>query len=924
MSKIRVYQLARDLDVESKVILALAKTAGIDEAKSHQSTLSDENVEKLRKLHAGESVSPASSKPKTVIRRRRKASDDTPSEAEAEAPVKQSEVETAPAAEEAKKVEAPAVVEREQIVDEPQVELEQAQAVAAEPAETKAVEEEVTPEPAVAAPPPMPKAEPPLPTKRRVESSGATIVRRATPEELENLESSQNRQRQTGKREDHRGTRVTGMGLLRNRVGSEEEVGSAPADAGVPYDDPTGMQRSSRLGYAKDKPAGDEDTSATGVNQPKTKKQRRAATTLTRRALLETAADMVEEVEGDKEVEARVMKGKTVYTPSSPARRRDLKRRKDLNKTQITTPRAAYRVVKMEDAITVGELAKQMSVKASELIKKLMSNGIMATINQAIDFDTATLLAGDYSFEVKNTTVTVDDILTVQKRTDAENAEIRAPIVTVMGHVDHGKTSILDAIKKSDVVSGEAGGITQHIGAYAVEHNGQKITFLDTPGHEAFSTMRSRGAEVTDIVVLVVAADDGVMPQTVEAISHARDADVPLIVAVNKIDKPNINIDRIFTELSEHGVQPEDWGGDTQFVKCSALEGTGLDELLEAILLQAEMLELRAVPTGVAQGAVIEAHLDRGRGPVATVVIQEGELKVGEFVVCGTVLGRVRAMHDHHGRDVEVAGPSQPVEIVGLSSVPMAGDQLNAVADEKTGREIADLREDHARRNAAAKSAAQSLEDLLAKVQSAEVPEVPLIIKADTQGSLEAVSEAILKLNTDRVKNRIVHAAVGGVSESDLSLSEASGAFIVAFNVRAQRGLDDEADRRGVLIRYFSIIYDIVDVMKSIMVGKLPPVVSEVFMGRAEVRKPISVPKIGTVAGSAVTDGKITRDSHCRLIRDDIVVYEGKLGSLRRFKDDVKEVANGYECGISIEGYNDLKEGDVIEAYVLEESAATL
>ena len=749
--------------------------------------------------------------------------------------------------------------------------------------------------------------------------SGATIVRRATPQEVENLEA---KQKTPGRREDSRGTRVTGMGLLGNRGSSSGN--QSQGDDGPPTQDEWGQTRrrapEEKSRDFTSKAAEEEEAAKRRVAAAKAK---RANAGLTTRALLDQA-----QTKGTEEF-GRFNPGGSfqprTYTPSSHHRsRRDLKRRKDLKKTQITMPKAEKRVVEMGETITVGELAKALSVKSGELIKKLMGEGVMATLNQSLDFDTATLMASEYKYEVRNVSVTVEDLLKPSAVEAAGPLETRPPIVTVMGHVDHGKTSILDAIKKSNVASGEAGGITQHIGAYQVETGSHKITFLDTPGHEAFSSMRSRGAKVTDIVVLVVAADDGVMPQTVEAISHAKAAEVPIIVAVNKIDKPSTNVERVYTELAEQGVQAEEWGGEIQFIKCSALEGTGLDELLEAVALQAEVLELKATSEGEAEAVVIEAHLDRGRGPVATAVVQRGTLRTGDYVVAGTHTGRVRGMFDHLGTELREAGPSQPVELIGLSGVPNAGDSVNSVEDDRRAKQIADLRATRARDEAARRSSASSLEDLLSKVQTADAFEVNFIIKGDTQGSVEAVSEGIIKLNTDRVKNKIIHSAVGGVSESDISLAAASEAIIIAFNVRAARGLDDFADKQGVMVRYFSIIYDIVDVVKSLMVGKLPPIVSEVVQGRAEVRKPISVPKIGTVAGSAVTDGKITRNAQCRLIRDDIVIYSGKLQSLRRFKDDVREVQTGYECGISIDGYNDIKEGDVIEAFVLEEQAATL
>ena len=776
--------------------------------------------------------------------------------------------------------------------------------------------------------------------RRRREMGGATIVRKASAEEVEKLEIA-NRSRQTGRKEDHRGTRVTGLGLLSNRISGESLApGAAPSGAaGVVQQGGQAANTSSGQGPGGP-PQSEFDewgnrraaTAATGVKDKKTlddeeqarkkaaAKARRTQGVINTRLLLQQA----EILTSDEEVAQTDFAGRTVYTPMAPRTKRDIKRRKDLKKTSVTMARASYRVVSFDESITVGELARQLAVKSTDVIKKLMAQGVMATINQEIDFDTASLVAGEYQFEVKNTAQTVEEIMS--KEVDSTNVQTfhRPPIVTVMGHVDHGKTSILDAIRSSSVASGEAGGITQHIGAYSVEHHGHKIAFLDTPGHEAFSAMRARGAKVTDIVVLVVAADDGVMPQTIEAINHAKAANVPLIVAVNKVDKPNINLDRVYTELTEHGVQAEEWGGETQFIKTSALKRQGIDELLDAILLQSEVLDLKASRDGFAEGAVIEAHLDKGRGPVATIMVQAGTIKAGDYIVAGIEYGRVRAMHDYTGKDVAYAGPSEPVEIIGLSGVPRAGDRFNIVTNERTAREAAAWRVEQARKAQSTKSSAASLADLLAKVKNQDVPEVPMIVKGDTQGSVEAIIESILKLNTDRVKNRIIHSGVGGVTESDITLADASGAVIIGFSVRAARGLDELAEKNGVVVQYFSIIYEIVDAVKALMVGKLPPIISEVVLGRAEVRKPISVPKIGTIGGSAVLSGKITRSSSCRLIRNEIVIYSGKIGSLRRFKDDVKEVLQSYECGIGIDGYNDLKEGDIIEAFVLEESAATL
>ncbi|MFK7822887.1 MAG: translation initiation factor IF-2 [Oligoflexales bacterium] len=756
--------------------------------------------------------------------------------------------------------------------------------------------------------------------------SGATIVRKATVEETEATKATEEARQRTSRREDSRGVRVTGIGVS-PRMGQNEGRGiekkepKAPAAEARP-----GFTESSEEGFSggskwskekgKDRHQArkDEDEKVAVKAVPSSSKRR-----ISMRDLLDDSSGL-EVAEPYANVNR---KRRTVYTPSTQQRKKDAKRRKDLKTTQITTPRAAYRVVKVDGSqLTVGDLAKQLSVKASELIKKLMGQGVMATVNQNIDFDTATLIATEYGYECRNVEKTVEDVLSAEN--DGSKVIARAPIITVMGHVDHGKTSILDVIRKSNVAGGESGGITQHIGAYTVNRENFKFTFLDTPGHAAFSAMRARGAQITDIVVLVVAADDGVMPQTIEAISHAKNAGVPVIVAVNKIDKPNLNLDRLYTELSEHGVQAEEWGGEIQFVKVSALKGEGINELLEAIQLQSEMLELDAPVDCRAEGAIVEAHLDKGRGPVATVMVTRGILKTGDFIVAGKVTGRVRAMTDHLGQALDEAYPSTPIEVIGLTEVPMSGDQVNAVTDEKLGREVADLRRAKEDEQRQGNSAAATLDQLLGKVNSEEIPLVNFVIKADTQGSVEAILSALEKLNTDKVKNIVVHKAVGGVNESDLNLAETSQGVVLAFNVRASNACADIAEKRGIVIKYFSIIYDLVDAVKSLMAGVLPPIETEVIQGHAEVRNAISVPKVGTIAGSSVTDGKITRSSFLRLIRNEIVIFSGKVGSLRRFKDDVKEVQNGYECGISIDGYTDIKVGDVIEAYMIEESAATL
>ena len=596
---------------------------------------------------------------------------------------------------------------------------------------------------------------------------------------------------------------------------------------------------------------------------------------------------------------------------------------KAARKTEITTPKAIKRVLKINESINISELAKQMSVKAGEVIMKLMSMGMMATVNQAIDVDTASLIAHEFGYEVQKVAFEEDTLLEEQVDADGE-AVPRPPVVTIMGHVDHGKTSLLDRIRKTRVAEGEAGGITQHIGAYKVKTAHGEVSFLDTPGHEAFTQMRARGAMVTDLVVLVVAADDGVMPQTEEAIRHAKDAEVPIMVAVNKVDKPGADPMRVRQELTKFELLPEAWGGTTIFIDVSAKTGQGVDTLLEMIALQTEVLELRANPNKRATGYVVEAKLEKGRGPVATLLIAEGTLKVGDYVVTGTHHGRVRALLDDLGRPVVNATPSQPVEVLGLDGVPTAGDPFNVVADEKQAKSIAEHRQLKARESQLAKSAKVSLADLDRMIADGDLRELKVIVKADVQGSAEAVTEAMTRLVTAQVKVRVIHSAVGGITESDVMLAAASNAIIVGFNVRPDTKVSAAAEQEKVEIRTYSIIYELVDEVKKAMAGLLAPISRELVLGRAEVRQTFNVPKLGMIAGCSVLTGKITRSALARLLRDNVVVFQGRFASLRRFKDDVREVEKGYECGIGIEGYNDLKPGDFIEAYEIQQIAAEL
>ena len=592
-------------------------------------------------------------------------------------------------------------------------------------------------------------------------------------------------------------------------------------------------------------------------------------------------------------------------------------------KTLITEMSEDKKIIKLQDGISVSELSQRMGIKSSEIIKKLMTGGSMATVNQVLDIETAGIIATDYGWKIEKVGFEVDDNLPeVEERPEDERS--RPPVVTVMGHVDHGKTSLLDAIRQADVAGGEAGGITQHIGSYTVKTAKGDITFLDTPGHEAFTSMRARGANITDIVVLVVAADDGVMPQTIEALNHAKAAEVPIVVAMNKMDTPGANPDRVKKELANHNLLAEDWGGDTIMVPVSAKTKEGVALLLENIALQAELLELTSNPNRAAVGAIIEAKLEKGRGPVATILIQEGTLRTGDAVVTGVCYGRVRAMVNYKGDPVKEVLPGYSAEVTGLSAVPIAGESINVVSDERAAKEIADHRSMKSRQADLGKTSKESLEDLLSRMKSADRKEVRIVLKADVQGSQEAVAQALEKLSTPKVKVELIHRGVGAMTETDVMLAAASKGMVVGFNVKAESGADVTAKAQGVVIRTYSIIYELIDAVKVEMEGLLEPIRTEKKLGRAEVRNLFNVPKLGTIAGVSVIDGTIKRSAFVRLLRDNKQVHVGKMASLRRFKDDVKEVAQGYECGIGIENYSDLKPGDIIEAYEIEETRPSL
>ncbi|NLX61750.1 MAG: translation initiation factor IF-2 [Tissierellia bacterium] len=633
-------------------------------------------------------------------------------------------------------------------------------------------------------------------------------------------------------------------------------------------------------------------------------------------------AEMIKElIEEERDLKNSKKNNRKVDKPKKKSKKQVGKDKKGIkNKADITEKKQEFNKIEIEDNITVKDLADKIGVSPTELITKLIGLGVMASINESIDYDTAVIVAEEFGVQVvKIEAQEMEDEFNFDFEDDPKDLKPRAPVVTVMGHVDHGKTSLLDSIRKTSVTKQEAGGITQHIGASIVNVGDEKIVFLDTPGHEAFTSMRARGTQVTDIAVLVVAADDGVMPQTVEAINHAKAANVPIIVAINKMDKPEANPDRVKQELVEHGLVPEDWGGDTITVPVSALKGEGIDELLEMILLVAEIQELKANPDRPAVGTVIEAQLDRGKGPMATVIIEKGTLHVGDIVVCGSTSGRIRAMLDDKGKNVKNAGPSIPVAILGLSEVPEAGDKLYAVEDEKIAKNYAEKKKEKIREEQLRATQKVSLDDLFQRIQQGEMKELNIIIKADTRGTIDALRNSLEKFENEEVKISVIHEGVGGITENDVMLASASNAIIIGFNVRPALSALDMAKVEKVDIRTYRVIYEALEDIEAAIKGMLEPKLVEETIGRAEVRATFKVPNVGTVAGIYVQQGKITRNSIIRLLRNDVVIYEGKVASLKRFKDDVREIATGYEGGLGLENYNDIKEGDILEAYIIKE-----
>ena len=871
MSKIRVYELARELNLTNKVLMDKLQGLGIA-VGSHMSSLDDEAVQRAKANIFGkkETAVEETRIKSTVIRRRRKVAETLEEPVAEVAPEAQPEEPTpvAPAAQAAAELLAasPAVGEPEMPATPAPLDFEP---LAAESAEAAGPASAGEAEPTVPVAPAAPADRLKKVVKKIKRDEPAKIIKLPVAP----IERPADRPK-------------TPAGL--ERLVRQPSHPTAAPEVVLP---PT--EAEAKEAKRKKKKGKGEDAEAE-------KKFIKKKISFRTKAVIE-AEDLYDDQRGRKP-------------------RKGAKGRKELalQKPQLTVAKAIKRRIKMDDTIMLADFAKRLGVKAGEIIKVLMGMGMMATVNQLVDFDTAVLVGTEFNYEVERAAFEEDNILKPVVD-EPDKLAHRAPVVTIMGHVDHGKTSLLDVIRKTRITETEAGGITQHIGAYHVTTERGAIAFLDTPGHEAFTAMRARGARVTDIVVLVVAADDGVMPQTVEAINHARAANVPIIVAVNKIDKPGADPDRVKRSLIERGLTPEEWGGDTIFVNVSAKQNTGIDQLLEMILLQAEVMELRANPDKLARGHVVEAKIDAGRGPVATVLVSEGTLRNGDPVVCGVHSGKIRAMLDDRGQSVESAGPSIPVEILGLSGVPMAGDEFVAVVDEKAARQISLHRMQKQRTRELAQTSRPSLESLFERLKEGELKDLNLILKADVHGSIEALSDALTKLSNEEVKVNVVHAATGAITESDVSLATVSEAIIIGFNVRPSPKVQALAGEENVDMRFYNVIYDVINNVKAAMTGLMASRFEERVLGSAEVREVFQIPKIGAIAGCYVTDGKIERGRSARLIRDGVVVYDGKNSSLRRFKDDVKEVQSGYECGIGIENFNDIKVGDRIEFYYLEE-----
>ncbi len=892
MTKQRVYEVARDLGLDNRELINRMAALGI-QVRNHMSSLDASEVERVKRAlnrDRNENLVEEKIRPNVVRRRAKKVKRDEPKVVEARSSFgppedEQREPELAP-----KPVEAPVRRRKPAVVKADEQPIP----------EPPPVVEARPPEPEVSAPTPVAEKEAPAP-EAEAEAEAAPAVE--APQEPADEQPAAEKKPEPARAQESTEAAPDAKPKTDDDMRPSERVDTVEVERGALPPGVIGRGRAVAPGAA---PLSEEARQRI-VSEHAARHQTSRRRELGRAALGQS--------------------GRGGARKSLPRGKRRMAPGKKAQKTEITVPSAAKRLIRIEENVQLQTLAQRMSLKATDLLMKLMQLGMgNVHINSTLDEDTAKIIASEFGYEVENVAQSEEEIIEDARGTfenDERDQIPRPPIITVMGHVDHGKTSLLDRIRKTSVASGEKGGITQHIGSYRVELKKGTLVFLDTPGHAAFTSMRARGAEVTDVVILVCAADDGLMPQTKEAISHAKAAKVPMVVAVNKIDKEDAKPEQVRTQLASEGVQPEEWGGEVPFINCSAITGEGIDELLEAAMLQAEMLELKANPNIPAEGIVIETYLDKGRGPVANVLIKDGSLSTGEFVVAGSAWGRVRAMTDDRGKQLKSAKPGTPVELLGLSEMPAVGDHVYAVTDQKKAQEVADS----ARKpnlTPSAITAPKGLDQLQEMMRRGEIEELKLVVKADVQGSVEALVKALTELSTDKVEVKVIHTGVGGITDNDVMLASASEALVLGFNVRPVGQAGSVAKKEGVDIRMYGIIYEAVDEVKKAMAGLLAPTLVEKELGKVEVREIFHIPKVGTIAGCYVTDGKITRKANARLVRDGVKVWEGKLASLKRFKDDVREVTSGYECGLSLEGYNDVKERDVVEAYEIEEVAATL
>ncbi len=858
MAKVRVYELAKELSIDSKELVEKLVGSGMS-IKNYMSTLDEDAVLKAKEIVSGtisEFIEEKRIKP-TVIRRRRKIK-----KVKAEVPAEKADEEAG----------------KERIEDLKPEELQEEDRLGEAVTGEVVLEKEELP--AQKAGPEIPAEEgkvKPKKTKKKKIERPAKIIKSAEEGPLREV--------------------------LSKRI--EKKKPRPPATREIPVEPVKVGMEAAKTGMAK-------PPSGKAKKKNKGKKQE-----------VEIKKDSFRRRKREVYEKADLYAGRGPRRKAKMGGRRGKEIVKTGKQTEITVPKAIKRRIKIQETVTIAELGKAMGTKAVELIKSLMTLGVTSNINQPIDFESASVVADEFGYELELDTFE-EEHLFGETEDRIEDLVPRPPVITIMGHVDHGKTSLLDYIRKSNIIGRESGGITQHIGAYYVKTESGDIVFLDTPGHEAFTAMRARGARVTDIIVLVVAADDGVMPQTKEAINHARAAEIPIVVAVNKIDKPEADPEKVKRELAELDLSPEEWGGDTIFGHISAKTGEGVDEFLSLLSLQSEMLELKGNPDKPARGVIIEAKLDKSKGPVATVLIKNGTLRSGDYFVCGENYGRVRAMLDQRGKKMKSAGPARPAEIYGISGVPMAGDEFIGVPNEKTAKQVIEHRKDKSKRNVVGRKDLVSLDDFFERIKEGDVKELNIILKTDVQGSLEAVGDSLTKQSTEEVKLNIIHSATGAITESDVMLASASGAIIIGFNVRVNPRVSDVGEKENIDIRYYDVIYNVVKDIRLAMAGLLEPIYKENVIGRADVKEVFRIPKVGAIAGCYVTNGHIERNAHVRLLRDDVVVFDGKLASLRRFKEDTKEVQNGYECGIGLEKFQDVKPGDVFEVYQVEEMEAEL